>query len=273
MKEINTIAEIGINHNGDIDLCKKIIDQAVIAGFDYVKFQKRNPEKAVPESQKGKIRETPWGKMTYIEYKHKIEFSEEQYDEIDMYCKSKGIRWFASVWDEDSIDFMKKYTTITKIPSALITNETLLRSARAEFDQLIISTGMSTEEQVEKAVDISNPDVIMHTNSTYPSPVKELKLEYIKWLKDKYPNKQIGYSGHEYGITASISSIALGAEWIERHVTVDRTLWGSDQLASVEPIGMIKLIKGIKELNSALGGYEPRKIFNSEMEKLNSLRK
>ncbi len=272
MKRIKTIAEIGINHNGNLSLCKKIIDQAVIAGFDYVKFQKRNPEKAVPESQKNLLRETPWGTMKYIDYKHKIEFSKLEYDEIDKYCKSKNIEWFASVWDLDSIEFMKGYGKITKIPSALITDDDLLKTARKEFETLIISTGMSTEEQVEHAVRIGNPDVIMHTNSTYPTPVEEINLGYLKWLKDKYENKEIGYSGHEYGLITTIASIGLGAEWIERHVTVDRTLWGSDQMASVEPIGMIKLIKGIKELNKALEGYGPRELMKSEMTKLNSLR-
>ena len=167
------IGEIGINHNGDIDLCKEIIDVAVVAGCDYVKFQKRNPDVCVPEEQKSKMRDTPWGEMTYLEYKWRVEFGETEYDEIDKYCKEKGIGWFASVWDTDSVDFMSKYNSITKIPSALITNDELIKYAREKFGYLIISTGMSTEEEIEHCVEVCNPDVIMHTNSTYPSPVQK----------------------------------------------------------------------------------------------------
>ena len=261
---VKIIAEIGINHNGDLDLCKKIIDSAVIAGCDFVKFQKRNPDICVPEDQKSKIRRTPWGEMSYLDYKWKIEFGKNEFDEIDRYCKEKKIGWFASVWDKDSTDFMSNYIDITKIPSALITNEELVKYAREKFRYLIISTGMSTEKQIQKCIKLCSPDVIMHTNSTYPSPIEELNLEYITFLKNKY-GKEVGYSGHEYGLVTTFASIPLGVSWIERHVTLDRTLWGSDHLASVEPSGLFKLVKGIRDIEKALGGNEERKLNPSEL--------
>ena len=267
---VKIIGEIGINHNGDLELCKKLIDSAVLAGCDYVKFQKRNPDVCVPEEQKSKPKSTPWGDMTYLEYKYKVEFGKEEYDEIDRYCKEKGIGWFASVWDKDSVDFMANYGSITKIPSALITNKELVQYAREKFDYLIISTGMSTEDEVEEAVMISNPDVIMHTNSTYPSPIEELNLEYIHWLK-KY-GVEVGYSGHEYGLVTTFATIPMGVTWIERHITLDRTLWGSDQVASVEPAGLMKLVKGVRDIEKSLGGYGPRVLLNSELSKRESLR-
>lgn len=267
---VKIIGEIGINHNGDLELCKKLIDSAVLAGCDYVKFQKRNPDVCVPEEQKSKPKSTPWGDMTYLEYKYKVEFGKEEYDEIDRYCKEKGIGWFASVWDTDSVDFMANYGSITKIPSALITNKELVKYAREKFDYLIISTGMSTEDEVEEAVMISNPDVIMHTNSTYPSPIEELNLEYIHWLK-KY-GVEVGYSGHEYGLVTTFATIPMGVTWIERHITLDRTLWGSDQVASVEPAGLMKLVKGVRDIEKSLGGYGPRVLLNSELSKRESLR-
>ena len=268
---VKVIGEIGINHNGDLDLCKRIIDAAVLAGCDYVKFQKRNPDVCVPEEQKSKPKSTPWGEMTYLDYKYKVEFGKEEYDEIDRYCKEKGIGWFASVWDKDSVDFMSQYNNISKIPSALITNKELVEYARSKFDYLIISTGMSTEDEIEKAVEYSSPDVIMHTNSTYPSPINELNLEYITWLKNKY-NKEVGYSGHEYGLVTTFATIPMGVTWIERHITLDRTLWGSDQVASVEPAGLIKLVKGIRDIEKSLGGNSERKLLQSELSKRKSLR-
>lgn len=268
---VKVIGEIGINHNGDLDICKKIIDAAVLAGCDYVKFQKRNPDVCVPEEQKTKPKSTPWGEMTYLDYKYKVEFGKEEYDEIDRYCKEKGIGWFASVWDKDSVDFMSQYTNISKIPSALITDKELVEYARSKFDYLIISTGMSTEEEIELAVKYSNPDVIMHTNSTYPSPIDELNLEYLHWLKNKYKRK-IGYSGHEYGLVTTFATIPMGVTWVERHITLDRTMWGSDQVASVEPAGLIKLVKGIRDIEKALGGNYKRQLLESELSKRKSLR-
>lgn len=269
---IKIIAEIGINHNGSIDLAKKLIDVALGAGCDYVKFQKRTPDICVPENEKSKIRSTPWGNMTYLDYKKKIEFGKEEFDEIDLYCKSKGMKWFSSVWDKESVDFMSQYTGLTKISSALITDSLLCKYAREKNSKLIISTGMSTEEQIEKAVEACNPDVIMHTNSTYPCPVNELNLNYIKWLKSKWPGKEIGYSGHEYGLTTTFAAAAMGCEWIERHLTLERTMWGSDHLASIEPSGFTKLVKGIRDIEKAMGKYGPREIMEGEKAKLKSLR-
>jgi N-acetylneuraminate synthase len=269
---VKIIAEIGINHNGDLNVCKKIIDSAVLAGCDFVKFQKRNPDLCVPEEQKSKPKSTPWGDMTYLEYKHKIEFGKEEFDEIDRYCKEKNIGWFASVWDKDSVDFMSNYNSITKIPSALITNTELCKYARAKFDYLIISTGMSTEEEIENAVINCKPDVIMHTNSTYPSPINELNLNYITFLKEKY-NKEVGYSGHEYGLVTTFATIPLEVSWVERHVTLDRTMWGSDQVASVEPSGLFKLVKGIRDIELALGRKNSERIlFEGELAKRKTLR-
>ena len=268
---VNVIAEIGINHNGSINIAKKLIDVACIAGFNYVKFQKRTPDICVPEHQKSVIRKTPWGEMTYLAYKHHIEFGKKEYDEIDRYCKEKGIGWFASVWDSESVNFMSQYTDITKIPSALITDKELPQYAREKFDTLLISTGMSTEQEIEQCVEQCNPDVIMHTNSTYPSPINELNLNYIYWLKDKY-KKEVGYSGHEYGLVTTFATVAMGATWIERHVTLDRTMWGSDHVASVEPAGMMKLIKGIRDIEIALGHNEERQLLKSELSKRKSLR-
>ncbi len=268
---IKIIAEIGINHNGDLSLCKRMIDSAVLAGCNYVKFQKRNPEICVPNHQKNVIRDTPWGKMTYLDYKHKIEFGKYEYDEIDKYCKEKGIGWFASVWDSDSVDFMTQYTDIAKIPSALITDKELPAYAREKFKTLIISTGMSTEEEIDYCINWCNPDIIMHTNSTYPSPIDELNLEYITFLGNKY-KKEVGYSGHEYGLVTTFATVPLGVKWIERHITLDRTMWGSDQIASVEPGGLIKLVKGIRDIEKALGGNKKREVLQSELSKRKSLR-
>jgi N-acetylneuraminate synthase len=271
MKKIKIIAEIGINHNGSVELAKKIIAAAAVAGCDYVKFQKRNPDVCVPEDQKLKVRSTPWGEMTYIDYKKKIEFEKDQYDEIDKFCKELGISWFASAWDLSSLDFLRNYSDMVKIPSALITNEKLLSSARRKFNFLLISTGMSTEVEVENAVKISNPDVIFHTNSSYPSKVEDLNLNYITHLKNKF-NKSVGYSGHEFGLVTTFATVPLGVEWIERHVTVDRELWGSDQKSSVEPSGIYKLVKGIRDIEKSLGEGGPRKVCKEELEKKKSLR-
>ena len=271
------IGEIGINHNGSLELAKKLIDVAVVAGCDYVKFQKRNPDVCVPEEQKNKQKSTPWGEMTYLEYKYKTEFGKEEYDEIARYCKEKGIGWFASVWDKDSVDFMVNYKTngrvIMKIPSALITDDELIKYARENSDYLMVSTGMSDENEILHCVNICKPDLIFHTNSTYPSPVDELNLGYITWLKDKHKDIEIGYSGHEFGLVTTFGAVMLGATWVERHITLDRTMWGSDQMASVEPTGLIKLIKGIRDLEkSTVSGNAPRAVIGSELSKRKSLR-
>jgi N-acetylneuraminate synthase len=266
------IAEIGINHNGSVEIAKQLIDVAAVAGCDYVKLQKRNPDVCVPEEQKNKMRDTPWGEMTYLKYKYRLEFEHDEYDELFTYADSKGIGMFASVWDEDSVDFIRQYTSIMKIPSALITNDSLVSYARDRSDYLMISTGMSEEEEIEHAVEIGSPDLIFHTNSTYPSPIEDLNLNYIDWLKDKYPNSEIGYSGHEFGLVTTWAAAVKGASWIERHITLDRTMWGSDQMASVEPHGLIKLVKGLRSIEDSLGVGGPRVVLGSELSKREALR-
>jgi len=274
MSQVKIIAEIGINHNGSLDLAKKMISVSKAAGCDYVKFQKRTPEICVPEHQKTKMRETPWGTMTYLDYKNQIEFEKKEYDEIDKYCKTLDIKWFASVWDIQSVDFMSEYTTIGKIPSALITNKNLCAYARKKFSTLIVSTGMSTEKEIQQCIKNCSPDVIMHTNSSYPSKLEEINLNYIKHLKEKYNYAEIGYSGHEYGLVTTFAATALGVTWIERHVTLDRDMWGSDQKSSVEPIGIFKLVKGIRAVEKSLGppNISERILHESELSKRDSLR-
>ena len=281
MNKINVIAEIGINHNGDLKLAKKLIDIASIAGCDYVKFQKRTPEVCVPEEQKSKMKSTPWGEMTYIDYKHKTEFGLYEYREIDKYCKEREIKWFASVWDKESVDFFKEkfpHIELMKIPSALITDLDLCMYAKNNCKTLMISTGMSTEKEIQDVILKINPDVVFHTNSSYPSKIEELNLNYITWLKNNYEfrgntkPRQFGYSGHEYGLITTYATATMGIEWIERHITLDRNMWGSDQMASVEPGGLIKLVKGIRDINKAMGYTGPRQVLGSELSKRKSLR-
>ena len=271
---VKIIAEIGINHNGSMELCKQLIMLSKVAGADYAKIQKRNPDICVPEHQKTKRRQTPWGEMSYLEYKYKVEFTEVQIKVLCDYAHSIGIELFASVWDLDSCALMAKYTRIGKIGSALITDLELCRAAREAFDILIVSTGMSTEEEVEACIEACSPNVVMHTNSTYPCPVEDLNLRYIEWLKRKYPNIEIGYSGHEYGLVTSFAAVAMGSTWVERHVTLDRNMWGSDQSSSIEPSGLFKLVKGIRDIEKAIQ-YEPapRRQFEGESAKRKSLRK
>lgn len=273
MNKVKIIAEIGINHNGDLGIAKELIKLAKSSGCDYAKIQKRNPDVCVPENQKNLIRDTPWGKMTYLEYKKKIEFNYDQLLELFNYAKEIGIDFFASVWDCDSVDVMAEFTTIGKIPSALITDLNLCKYARSKFKTLIVSTGMSSEKEIDDCISVANPDVIMHTNSTYPCPVEDLNLNYITYLKNKYPDKSIGYSGHEFGLVTTFAAVVIGAEWIERHITLDRHMWGSDHLSSVEPIGVIKLVKGIRDIELATQ-YQPgpRIEFEKENIKKKSLR-
>jgi len=250
------IAEIGINHNGSIDTAKKLIDIAALSGCDAVKFQKRNPDVCVPEHQKNVVRETPWGTMTYLQYKHKIEFGKKEYDEINSYCKDKGISWSASPWDLDSLKFLDEYDLpFIKIPSAMLTNNELLEESVKTGKKIILSVGMSTLEEIDVAVDIlrkSNNFALLHCNSSYPAPLNELNLSAIQTLKNRY-GCEVGYSGHEFRLGTTVASIYLGATIIERHITLDRTMWGTDHMSSVEPQGLIKLVKGIRELEDAYG--------------------
>tara|TARA_Y100000310_G_scaffold313690_1_gene362335 strand:- start:449 stop:1279 length:831 start_codon:yes stop_codon:yes gene_type:complete len=251
------IAEIGINHNGSLDVAKRLIDLAAIAGCDAVKFQKRNPDVCVPEHQKNISRETPWGTMSYIDYKHKVEFGRPEYDEIDAYCKSRKIDWSASPWDIDSLVFLLTYDLpFIKIPSAMITNEALMRASAQTGKKVIFSCGMSTLDEIDQAVQWMKEEngnfAMLHCNSTYPAALEDLNLRCIQTLKERY-GCEVGYSGHEFRLGTSVAAVYLGATIIERHITLDRTMWGSDHLSSIEPQGLIKLVKGIRELEIALG--------------------
>lgn len=269
------IAEIGINHNGDLDIAKKIIDAAVHAGADAVKFQKRTPEVCTPPDQQKQMRETPWGYITYLDYRYKVEFNEEQYREIDRYCKEKGIDWMVSVWDEPSVDFMEKFETPAyKVPSASLTDHTLLKYVRQTGKPVIISTGMSTMEQIHKGVNAVGEDnlIIMHCTSTYPCEPEELNLKMIETLRKEFPNNPIGYSGHEVGLVPSAVAVALGACSVERHITLDRAMWGSDQAASVEPGGFERLVKYIRVTEAGLGDGV-KKVYESEKGSMKKLRR
>ena len=269
------IAEVGINHNGDLDIAKKIIDAAVHAGADAVKFQKRTPEVCTPPDQQKQMRETPWGYITYLDYRYKVEFNEKQYREIDRYCREKKIDWMASVWDEPSVDFMEKFDTPAyKVPSASLTDHSLLRHVRKTGKPAIISTGMSTMEQVHKGVMVLGEDnlVIMHCTSTYPCEPEELNLRMIETLRREFPNNPIGYSGHEVGLVPSAIAIAFGANSVERHITLDRAMWGSDQSASVEPSGFERLVKYIRVTEASLGDGVKR-VYKSEMDSMKKLRR
>ena len=276
--KIYIIAEIGINHNGSLEIAKQLIDIAKVAGCDVVKFQKRNPDVCVPEHQKTVMRDTPWGRMSYLDDKYKVEFNKSDYDEIDLYCKSKDIDWSASPWDIDSLNFLNEYDIpFIKIPSALLTDLELIKESAKKSKELIISTGMSTLDEVDEAVKtIKNANSnckysILHCNSSYPAPIEDLNLKCIETLQKRYQCK-VGYSGHEFGLTTTIASICMGATIIERHITLDRTMWGTDQMCSVEPQGLIKLVRGIKELNIALGDGE-KKVTANEVEIRKKLRK
>ena len=251
------IAEIGINHNGSLETAKKLIDIAAVSGCDAVKFQKRNPDVCVPEHQKNIPRDTPWGTMSYLDYKYRMEFGKEEYDIIDEYCKTKDIEWSASPWDMDSLSFLGDYNlSFIKMPSAMITNETLMRATAQTGKKVIFSCGMSTLDETDQAVKWMEEEgsdfALLHCNSTYPAPLEDLNLKCIQTLKERY-NCEVGYSGHEFRLGTTVASVYLGATILERHITLDRTMWGSDHLASVEPQGLIKLVKGVRELEIALG--------------------
>jgi N-acetylneuraminate synthase len=268
MKRTYIIAEIGINHNGEIENALKLIDIAALSGCDSVKFQKRNPDVCVPEEQKEKMRETPWGQMKYIDYKHRVEFGKDEYDIIDNHCKAKGIDWSASPWDMDSLKFLDEYNiSYIKIPSAMMTNGELMTAAAKTGKKVIFSCGMSTLDETDEAVklmkDLGAEFALLHCNSSYPAKLDELNLSCIKTLKDRY-GCEVGYSGHEFRLGTSVSAVYLGATIIERHITLDREMWGTDHLSSVEPQGLIKLVKGVRELERAHGDGIKR-LYDSEI--------
>ncbi len=269
------IAEVGINHNGDLGVAKKIIDAAAHAGADAVKFQKRTPEVCTPLDQQKQMRETPWGYISYLDYRYKVEFNEEQYREIDRHCKEKGIDWMVSVWDEPSVDFMEKFETPAyKLPSASLTDHALLKHVRKTGKPVVISTGMSTMEEIHKGVNAVGAEnlVVMHSTSAYPCAPEELNLKMIETLLHEFPNIPIGYSGHEVGLVPSAIAVALGATSVERHITLDRAMWGSDQAASVEPGGFEKLVKYIRVTEASLGDGV-KKVYESEKGSMKKLRR
>ena len=269
------VAEIGINHNGDVEIAKQMIDAAVHAGVDAVKFQKRTPEVCTPPEQQKQMRETPWGYITYLDYRYKVEFGVDEYREIDRYCKQKGIDWMVSVWDEPSVDFMEQFDTPAyKLPSASLTDLGLIRKVRTTGKPLILSSGMSTMEQIRAAVKVADSEDLglMHCTSTYPCEPEELNLRMVETLRREFPNLPIGYSGHEVGLVPSTIAVALGACLVERHLTLDRAMWGSDQAASVEPGGFEKLVKYIRVTEAALGDGV-KKVYDSEKSVMKKLRR
>ena len=273
-KPVYIIAEIGINHNGEVEIAKKLIDEALRAGCDAVKFQKRTPEICVPRDQWDKERDTPWGRMTYIDYKKRIEFGEAEYAAIDSYCKQAGIDWFASCWDQPSVDFIEQFNPVMyKMASASLTDISLLQKVQATGKPMMISTGMSTLEEIESAVESLGQQnlLIAHSTSAYPCKPEELNLRMITTLRQMYPNVPIGYSGHETGLATTETTIALGACFIERHFTLDRAMWGTDHAASVEPEGFRRLVRNIREIEIALGDGVKR-VYESEMEPRRRLR-
>jgi N-acetylneuraminate synthase len=249
------IAEIGINHNGSLDITRRLIDVAKASGCDAVKFQKRNPEKCVPVEQRDKMRETPWGYITYMEYRYKVEFGREEFEQIDNYCRAQKIQWFVSCWDPDSVDFMKQFKTpCIKVPSASLTDRELLEAVRDSGTAMMLSTGMSSMEQIDAAIKVMGTKnlLLAHATSTYPCPKEELNLKMIPVLRERF-DCPIGYSGHEVGLATTVAAVALGACFLERHITLDRAMWGSDQAASIEPQGLKRLVKDVRNVEVALG--------------------
>lgn len=269
------IAEIGINHNGDLEIAKQMVRAAAHAGADAVKFQKRTPDVCTPPEQQKQMRETPWGYISYLDYRYKVEFDKEAYTEIDHLARELGVDWLVSVWDEQSVDFMEQFETPAyKIPSASLTDHNLLKHVRQTGKPIIVSTGMSTMDEIHRGIEAVGLDnlLIMHTTSAYPCDPDELNLRMIETLRQEFPNTPIGYSGHEVGLVPSAVAVALGACSVERHFTLDRAMWGSDQAASVEPGGFEKLVKYIRVTEQAMGDGV-KKVYESEMSSLKKLRR
>ena len=272
---IYVIAEIGINHNGSLEIAKKLIDEAVIAGCDAVKFQKRTPELCTPKDQWHLERDTPWGRMTYINYRHMVELGYDEYSVIDEYCREKGIDWFVSCWDEVAVDFMEQFNPgVYKFASASLTDHALIEKVKNTGKPYILSTGMSTMDEILSAIEKFGTDNLMvaHSTSAYPCPPQELNLRMIETLSDLLPGTPIGYSGHETGLATTVAAVAMGACFVERHFTLDRAMWGSDHAASVEPQGMQKLVRDIRDVELALGDGI-KKVYESEMGAMKRLRR
>ncbi len=268
------VAEIGLNHNGSVDIAKRLVDVAILSGCDAVKFQKRTPELSVPPEMRDVMRETPWGTMTYLDYRHRVEFGKAEYQAIDAYCRERSIPWFASPWDEPSVDFLEKFDVpCIKIPSAALTDHELVRHAARTGRPIVLSTGMSTIEQISVTVKLLDPRklVLLHTTSTYPCSPVELNLRAIQTLRETF-GLPTGYSGHEVGLQTTYAAVVLGACFIERHITLDRAMWGSDHAASVEPQGFMRLVRDIRTIESSLGDGVKR-VYESEVPIINRLRR
>jgi N-acetylneuraminate synthase len=268
------VAEVGINHNGDLNIAKKLIDAAKHSGVDAVKFQKRTPDLCTPPDQAKVMRETPWGYITYLEYRKHVEFDEAGYAEIDRHCRTLGIPWFASVWDEPSVEFLQAFNPpVYKVPSACLTDHSMLRCLKGTGKPVILSTGMSSLEQIRQAVEILGQEelLITHATSTYPCEPSELNLMMIQTLRQEF-TCPIGYSGHEVGLVPSAVAVGLGACLVERHITLDRAMWGSDQAASVEPGGFERLVKYIRVTEQAVGDGV-KKVYDSELASMRRLRR
>jgi len=268
------VAEIGINHNGEVETAMRLIDAAVFSGCNAVKFQKRTIDVVYSKEELNKPRENPFG-MTNGDLKMGLEFGQKEYEEVDRYCREKDIIWFASCWDESSVDFIDSFNPLCyKIASASLTDDELLRHHRKKGKPIILSTGMSDLPMINHAVEVLGKDelVIAHCTSTYPSKSEELNLQCIKTLKEKFKEVPIGYSGHETGLATTVAAAVLGACVVERHITLDRSMWGSDQAASVEPQGMRTLVQNIREIEKAMGDGEV-KIYESEIPIMQKLRR
>jgi N-acetylneuraminate synthase len=268
------VAEIGINHNGDLDTVRRLIETAKRAECDAVKFQKRTPETCVPPAQREQMRQTPWGYISYLEYRARIEFGQDEYERIDAYCREEGLIWFASCWDEASVDFMEQFhPPCYKIPSACLTDDSLLRYLRLKGRPIILSTGMSTLEQIDHAVKVLGRQdlILLHCTSTYPCSPHELNLRVLPRLSQRY-DVPVGYSGHEVLLYTTLAAVALGACVVERHITLSRAMWGSDQAASVEPQGIAKLVRNIRATEAALGDGE-KQLYESEVPVMRKLRR
>ncbi len=269
------IGEIGLNHNGDVEIAKRLIDVAADAGVQAVKFQKRTPELATLEHMREVRRETPWGEMSYLEYRYRVEFDREQYIEIADHAVLRGLDWFASPWDVPSVAFLEDLNVVAhKVASASLTDIEMLEALAATGKPIILSTGMSTLEQIDLAVDTLGTEnlILMHATSTYPMPPEEANLRMIATLRERYAGVPVGYSGHEPGLQISLAAAALGAVAIERHITLDRTMWGSDQAASLEPTGLRHLVRDVRIIETALGDGVKR-VFPGELAPLAKLRR
>lgn len=267
------VGEIGINHNGDLGIARRLIDAAVLAGCDGVKFQKRTLDVVYSPEELARPRENPFG-STNGDLKRGLEFGADEYHHVDTYCRERDVHWFASCWDEASVDFIEQFEPPAyKIASASLTDDALLKHHRKTGRPIILSTGMSTLDQVDHAVEVLGTEnlVVLHTTSAYPAAAEDLNLRMIPVLAERY-GVPVGYSGHEVGLATSLAAVALGACMVERHISLDRAMWGSDQAASVEPQGLMKLVRDIRIVEQAIGDGV-KKVTEAEVPIMKKLRR